>query len=698
MLPDGSGVHLRWEVDADPESYLALDWEHRNGIRLVECQQGRLVLAVPPAHSHRVKRWQLVTSSSDRHGCQHLADRDLYHRVLRVDARGPVGDMEAITLATEELASPSQLFPHCNFALTLAPPAGIASGAVGGRARRLQAPEQAMTEVEDELQGMAPKDNYHGTWNYSFSAPPLRENVSLYAPGASGFLKLDVPTLEAKVGLVLNFSSQLNDDHKPSKAHFVGQLDLHLNIDAYLATAINAEDGSKPRVLPPIDFDNLLSLPLQFGTLKFFLGPIPVTIAPSFDSLQLGVVHDGILKSSFQAAFKTDLSLSLLAEFDMHKGLQVNVSSSAKDSKFLPPVVMLSAQNFKLDLALIANASIKPFFNASISPAFNLSITTPQIPTLPPLATPTLPPLPGVPDPNCHPQDFVVGVDISVKASMSLMPSLDLLSESVSGPLNKFLPDTVCMTGACQGMPPNCKVPAVSPLQINSIVVRISRSYGSDIFDPELSEQVAFGLSLLPSAVQVITGVLGNSTEEDLLLEDIEQRMNESSGNLIRDLEGGLEAAERKGLHEADSGLNLGAKEFLSPTERRLAAAAGPKERKEYTTFVVRVEESRYELSDEFLQSLARGGAFRIRDGRERELGGIRVTGIRALRPKAEPAPGQQQLWGQSPAVAGAAAGGMGERLAASALAAAAFIGLGALFAIRRRREYGTVPAVGAVE
>jgi hypothetical protein len=79
---DGSDLSVHWDVDTDPETLLEMDLEQHNGVKILECGPDHLTVKVNRALLDRLERLEHVTASDFLHGCSHLQDNNLYHRIV----------------------------------------------------------------------------------------------------------------------------------------------------------------------------------------------------------------------------------------------------------------------------------------------------------------------------------------------------------------------------------------------------------------------------------------------------------------------------------------------------------------------------------------------------------------------------------------------------------------------------------------
>lgn len=103
---------------------MGLDTEHEAGVRLVSCQPNQLVLQLPASHVNLAKAWKHIVASAEIHGCAHLPDHPLYHRVEKMEFTKhpdtPKGGA-TVVLQTVELYSIAQVLPNVDFSYAVTP-------------------------------------------------------------------------------------------------------------------------------------------------------------------------------------------------------------------------------------------------------------------------------------------------------------------------------------------------------------------------------------------------------------------------------------------------------------------------------------------------------------------------------------------------------------------------------------------------
>ncbi|CAJ1453648.1 unnamed protein product, partial [Effrenium voratum] len=114
---------LHWEVDTDPDSLLELDLEHTNGAKVRKCGPDNLTVQVPLDVLKRLEKLEHITASNSLHGCKHLEDAHLYHRVLKVRkvTTSESNDTALVEFDTKELETAQQIYRSCRFYVNVMP-------------------------------------------------------------------------------------------------------------------------------------------------------------------------------------------------------------------------------------------------------------------------------------------------------------------------------------------------------------------------------------------------------------------------------------------------------------------------------------------------------------------------------------------------------------------------------------------------
>lgn len=418
LLEDGSDVELGWKVDADPGSVMPLDLHHGGGARVLHCSPSQLVLQVPEHHARDAHAWQHVTASPHVHGCSHLADRDLYHRVVKVDDVQPIADHpdrhHTVRLTTKELKAANDVFPNCEVFFSFnpsgsqaprptppvatAPAAPRRLGGLGGTAgMRYNKPkvsansnfQPAEHHVESILNLQLPHQMSRINYNWDYDMNTTKNPQFKYIfPGGVGLMRLYHPYLIANIGLRVNFSSEMKDIRKPPHVFIRSEINGTANLNADIATMLNFTkqkaagvlNGVVKKMLPDLN----ISSPLEhmfISPLKLNLGGTPLTIQPTFNT-KLKAYHIGLMEGSLRVGLATQLEISGTMTFDTADGLDTNIVAKALNVKFTPPNWMIFTEAFELGMMLEPELCMKGGFAAmedmamclSLRPYFNVSV------------------------------------------------------------------------------------------------------------------------------------------------------------------------------------------------------------------------------------------------------------------------------------------------------------------------------------
>mmetsp|Transcript_12886 Transcript_12886/g.28711 ORF Transcript_12886/g.28711 Transcript_12886/m.28711 type:complete len:1300 (+) Transcript_12886:61-3960(+) len=415
---DGSELQLNWEVDANPDTILALDLEHpHTGARIVECKATRLSLRLPEGHLGKVTQWRHVTASDHLHGCKHLLGKDLYHRVVSVEhvtALAPPHQGALAVLNTQELASASHMFSHCHFSYSFMPVEaredyGEAQAEVeeGELHRRLAAakgyadvakakpfwqsslkPDAANNHGQSILNLNVPDQNSQFGWNWNYYMNTTRNPQFKYTfPGGIGYMRLYAPYLKANIGITMNHTSKLKGFKLSPQVTIDAQMQGVANFNADIAAAVKFNTDRSASMLDNVlDRINISGFPNFtadniFHKAKFFMGGTPLSIEPKFEC-KLKAYHLGLLNGTMRVGLATKLLFRGIMSFDTNTGLQTNFSAKALDVKFTPPTWMIFTKRFELGMMFEPTASVKGGFGEmqdmemgwAFRPYFNVSI------------------------------------------------------------------------------------------------------------------------------------------------------------------------------------------------------------------------------------------------------------------------------------------------------------------------------------
>lgn len=429
-LEDGSRIVVDWEVHTDPETLLELDLDHQRGMSIVRCANDSLVLKVLPEHLARVQKWQHVTGSYLLHGCPHLPDRDLYHRILHVgkaSSLDPADGTHTVRIKTQELESPTEIFPFMRMHVSMNPPTEeFESQAVVNRQsdettkgrrlwtipswlKKMKLPGEfdnggkpsfsshtTAEDQDDDPQQSAfnfnlPNQVAHFHWNSKYLANTTSDpQFMLKFDGGEGYMKFFHPYVNNNFAHEVNITSEMKQLMKPPQVYVDGRVSGTSNFKLDIATAADFEKDSSSQIM-----DNVLrelkwnknNLPFPFMknfktdgqditktfrpyTLHF--GGTPMTITPGFEC-GMKLYHIGAMNGSMRFGLDATISLEGTTHFDTNSGLmRNNFSAKAERITFTPPTYMIITQHFELGLELLPQVFIKGGFgnNANMKMGF----------------------------------------------------------------------------------------------------------------------------------------------------------------------------------------------------------------------------------------------------------------------------------------------------------------------------------------
>lgn len=420
---DGSEFSLHWDVDTDPDSLLELDLEHTRGVKILECASDRLVLQVSKDVLARLKKLEHVTASHGLHGCQHLQNEHLYHRVLDVRKVDTNSTAAIVEFRTKELETAQEVFRSCRFYLHVMP-SGIKSepatrpsslrgerrlqknfldflkdgvnsiGDVHGGNLNMQTgfePDQANEQQGNSffnLNNPREKDNF--AWNWKYQANSSENPQYRYTfPGGTTWLRFYHPYVDAILGFTMNLSSHMPDitqaPHVMVDVVIRSYADMDLDVGAAADFDKDESSSIMENVLDtvPIPFFSKLKDDAQvfMRPLTFHLGGTPMTITPGM-SVNMKIFHIGQMKGTSRVGLKTIVNCTGSMHFDTTFGEQHNISTEMLNVSFTSPTWLLFTRTFQLGVELAPNFWIKgglgmlrdvemgmglrPYFNVSI--------------------------------------------------------------------------------------------------------------------------------------------------------------------------------------------------------------------------------------------------------------------------------------------------------------------------------------------
>ncbi|CAJ1456770.1 unnamed protein product, partial [Effrenium voratum] len=390
---------LHWEVDTDPDSLLELDLEHTNGAKVRKCGPDNLTVQVPLDVLKRLEKLEHITASNSLHGCKHLEDAHLYHRVLKVRkvTTSESNDTALVEFDTKELETAQQIYRSCRFYVNVMPSSvkTIRQPKRSVRGRRLKnfmdflkdsvnsigelhggklnMKSGFTAENTNEKQGNTffnlnnPKEKDTFAWNWKYQANSTENPQYKYTfPGGTTWLRLFKPYVNASLGFTMNLSSHMPDITQAPHVIVDVLVRSYADMDLDVGAAANFDKDKSSSILNnvldtfPIPVLSKLKADTEMfmRPFTFHLGGTPVTITPGM-SMNMKIFHIGQLKGTMRVGLKTIVNCTGSMHFDTTFGEQHNFSLEMLNVSFTSPTWMLFTQKFQLGVELDPNFWIK---------------------------------------------------------------------------------------------------------------------------------------------------------------------------------------------------------------------------------------------------------------------------------------------------------------------------------------------------
>jgi len=400
-------------------------------VRLTRCSPSALELEIPESHVRHAARGKLVVGSRFVHGCAHLPQSPLYHRVLAVRRREPWPStgrpMHRVELATEALPSFAHAVRFLSFHFGYMPPE--ARDVVkypemrtdfGTNREYLQRKRRLMTspfkllgglKALKKLKGMDTDDGgfVHGGksggsistqngilnfkpkqvsnfgWNWNFFMNTTEEpNFFKTLPGAKGFIKVRKPYIKVHAGIYLNFTSEFGGMLKAPKVNWQFGLRGHGYVQARVLANLNTTASAGVNILKAFNLSMLqqLARPQWFEKIEFATGKMPISFEPGFQ-FKAKAYHEGTFHGAVAFGVKTHGIVSPMLSFDSLKGFDVHCNGTLLDTEVIPPMWMIFTKRFELGIMLMPSLLMRGDFAGlekatlaiEMRPYMNLTVT-----------------------------------------------------------------------------------------------------------------------------------------------------------------------------------------------------------------------------------------------------------------------------------------------------------------------------------
>eukprot|EP00931_Biecheleriopsis_adriatica_P083803 TRINITY_DN574_c0_g1_i3.p1 TRINITY_DN574_c0_g1~~TRINITY_DN574_c0_g1_i3.p1 ORF type:complete len:1442 (-),score=325.96 TRINITY_DN574_c0_g1_i3:202-4527(-) len=405
-LDDGGDVEMSWKMHVRPDHILSLDTEAEHGVRVTRCGPGELELEVPASHEKHLEAGKFIVGSRFVHGCKHLTDKHMYHKVLQVRSkhvpieRGHL-PMSRFQLATETLPHFAHMARHISFNFSYMPVeardfrkfpevrtnygqhhrdkrklasleelgAAFAQGFGGAATPSNTAGFTSGSTVTSGASGafanptlssLNPKQVSNFGWNWNFSLNETETPTFVIdKPGTKGSFIIRNPYVKAHSGCFLNFTSNYNGFMKPPHIQWQAGMKGHGIFQGRLESAMNsthsAELDPEEYKLPGQDQIPFLRLLAQYDQPKWFspiqksVGNMPMSMEPGFQ-FQSNLYHKGPFSGYLAFGGSTHGTFNPMLHFDSEYGFWQTYNGEMLDTDLWPPNWMVFTEAFEMGL------------------------------------------------------------------------------------------------------------------------------------------------------------------------------------------------------------------------------------------------------------------------------------------------------------------------------------------------------------
>lgn len=396
-LEDGGEVEMSWRMRANPDNILSLDTEAEHGVRLLRCSPEELELQLPDSHMGHVQPGKFIVGSRFVHGCGHIEEKHLYHRVVKVIGRksGP-GNAQRVRMVTEELPSFAHAVPNMHFYFSYMPVEatdlvphpemrtdyGLNREYLDRRtdrklmslnpfklAEKLKNLDGVDTDdggfhaggksggtisTQNGILNFVPKQVSNFGWNWDFFMNATQEpNYTINIPGAKGIVRVRKPYVKVHAGIFLNFTSEFGGLSVVPKVNWLFGMKGHGYVQGRVLAVLNTTNDAS------VDANNKFDLPLLkkfhepqwFQKIEFATGHMPISIEPGFQ-FNANLYHTGTFHGGVAFGGKTHGYLTPMLAFDSKKGFEVHWNGTLYDTEIIPPLWMIFTKRFEMGLLL----------------------------------------------------------------------------------------------------------------------------------------------------------------------------------------------------------------------------------------------------------------------------------------------------------------------------------------------------------
>lgn len=407
-LEDGGKVELGWQMHVDPDRILSLDTEAEHGARLTRCSPDELELELPESHARHAAEGHIIVASRFLHGCEHMPDKHLFHRVLEVKQHdwmqggpGVEGSRVAVRLSTQELPSLAQAVEFVDFHFSYIPieatdlvsfpemrtDFGLNRPILEKQARRLSGfpslsgmlhniesikiegleedsgnfhhagESHTSINTDNDILNLMPKQVSNFGWNWDFGLNTTEEpELNMNGPGSEGFIKIKNPYVKIHAGIYVNFTSRFFGPFGLPHVHWTAGIKGHGHLQGRIIAALNTtgDAGVDPvKTFKVLDIPILEQLrhPVWFNQVDFATGSLPVSVEPGWE-FNAKLYHRGEFKGTAVFGGKTHGTMNPSMSFDSLKGFESSVEGELLDTDVWPPMWIIFTKHFEMGLML----------------------------------------------------------------------------------------------------------------------------------------------------------------------------------------------------------------------------------------------------------------------------------------------------------------------------------------------------------
>mmetsp|Transcript_22742 Transcript_22742/g.36574 ORF Transcript_22742/g.36574 Transcript_22742/m.36574 type:complete len:1388 (+) Transcript_22742:127-4290(+) len=434
-LEDGGDVVMDWKLHVNPDSILSLDTEAEHGVRVTKCSDGELELELPETHEKYAVAGKFIIGSHFVHGCGHLTDKHMYHKVKEVKGlwRSAEGGKRTcrVKLATETLPHMAHIARHISYNFSYMPIearditkfpemrtdfghnreylkankeakerklqgfTNPFASLLNGAGNNFQSGGQANGGISTQngLLNLSPKQVSNFGWNWNFFVNDTQTpRYTIDKPGTKGSFVIKQPFVKAHAGCFLNFSSNfeggvLASPHVVWQAGFKGHGAIQGRIEGAMNSTrsfdLDPEEYKFPLQdkLPFLEHLKEFEQPKWFSGIQHSVGNMPMSVEPGFQ-FQLKLYHKGPFSGFLAFGGSTHGTIEPVLHFDSKLGFWNSFKGELLDTDLWPPMWMVFTKTFEFGVQanpkILLKGDFMGFSNAeaaiNIRPYMNITV------------------------------------------------------------------------------------------------------------------------------------------------------------------------------------------------------------------------------------------------------------------------------------------------------------------------------------